>query len=88
MAMADKDDSCAMDMNSPVGKKILALVRRADDERAGEQESADIVFKNISKNTCRLLLAVDYGRGGPAQYFQRGVWGKVFDNEYMPGREF
>jgi SAM-dependent methyltransferase len=66
-----------MDMNSPTGKAILALVRKGDYAHAGEEEAIDIVFKNIAKDSQRLLLDVGCGRGGTAQYLQTKGWGKV-----------
>lgn len=66
-----------MDMNSPIGKAILALVRKADYAHAGEEEAIDIVFKDIPKDPERLLLDVGCGRGGTAQYVQQKRWGKV-----------
>jgi len=66
-----------MEMNSPIGKKILALVREADYAHAGEAEAINIVFKDIPKDTDRFLLDVGCGRGGTAQYVQRGGWGRV-----------
>jgi len=66
-----------MDMNSPTGKEILALVRKADYAHAGEEEAIDIVFKGIPKDPSRLLLDVGCGRGGTAQYLQHKGLGKV-----------
>lgn len=66
-----------MEMNSPIGKEILALVRKADYAHAGEEEAIDIVFKNISKDASRFLLDVGCGRGGTAQYVQHRGWGRV-----------
>jgi SAM-dependent methyltransferase len=66
-----------MDMNSPLGKQILALVRKADYAHAGEKEAIDLVFKNIPKDPRRLLLDVGCGRGKTAQYIQSKGWGKV-----------
>lgn len=66
-----------MDMNNPIGKKILALVRKADYAHAGEEEAVDIVFKNIPNNPKRLLLDVGCGRGGTAQYIQHKGLGRV-----------
>lgn len=66
-----------MDMNSPTGKAILALVRKADYAHAGEEAAINIAFKDISKDPGRLLLDVGCGRGGAAKYIQDGGWGKV-----------
>lgn len=66
-----------MDMNSPIGKEILALVRKTDYAHAGEEEAIDIVFKDMPKDPNRLLLDVGCGRGGTAQYVQHKGWGKV-----------
>jgi len=66
-----------MNMNSPTGKKILALVRKGDYAHAGEEEAVDIVFKNIPKDPARALLDIGCGRGGTAHYVQSKGWGKV-----------
>lgn len=66
-----------MDMNSPLGKKVLSIVRKADYAHAGEEEAIEIVFKNIPKDSKRLLLDVGCGRGKTAQSVQHKGWGKV-----------
>lgn len=66
-----------MEMNSPIGKQILALVRQGDYAHAGETEAIDLVFKKIPKDPSRLLLDVGCGRGGTAHYIQTNGWGKV-----------
>jgi SAM-dependent methyltransferase len=66
-----------MDMNSPMGKKVLALVRGADYAHAGEAEAVDTVFRDVPKDPARTLVDVGCGRGGTAQYVQRGGWGRV-----------
>jgi len=73
-----------MDMNSPKGKEILALVRKADYAHAGEEDAIDIVFKDIPKDPKRLLLDVGCGRGGTARYIQRSGWGKVVGIDIDP----
>ena len=64
-------------MNSPIGKQILALVRKSDYAHAGEEEAIDLTFESISKDPDRLLLDVGCGRGGTAHYIQRRGWGTV-----------
>ena len=66
-----------MDMNSPIGKEILALVRKGDYAHAGEEEAVDLVFKNIPRDPKRLLIDVGCGRGGTANYIQNKGWGRV-----------
>jgi SAM-dependent methyltransferase len=67
-----------MDMNSPLGKQILALVREADYAHAGEEEAIERTFQAIPKDPGRLLLDVGCGRGATANYIQRKGWGQVW----------
>jgi len=71
------DDGHMKDMNSPMGKRILALVRKGDYAHAGEEEAIEVVFKDIPKDPKRILLDVGCGRGGTAGYVQDKGWGKV-----------
>jgi ubiquinone/menaquinone biosynthesis C-methylase UbiE len=66
-----------MDMNSPKGKEILALVRNGDYAHAGEEEAIELAFRNMPKDPGRLLLDVGCGRGQTAQYVQHKGWGNV-----------
>lgn len=73
-----------MNMNSPMGKEILALVRKADYAHAGEEEAIEIVFKDMPRNPGRLLLDVGCGRGGTAHYLQEKGFGKVTGIDIEP----
>ncbi len=53
-----------MDMNSPMGKQILALIRDGDYAHAGEEEAIELTLKNVSKDPGRRVLDVGCGRGG------------------------
>jgi SAM-dependent methyltransferase len=66
-----------MEMDSPTGKKILALVRRADYAHAGEEEAINLVFNNVPRDANRSLLDVGCGRGGTAHYVRQKGWGRV-----------
>ncbi len=66
-----------MRMDSPTGKQILALVRNGDYAHAGEEESINLVFADVSKDPDRLILDVGCGRGGTANYLQQAGWGVV-----------
>lgn len=66
-----------MKMNSPMGKRILALVRGGDYAHAGELEAVELVFGKVARDSSRLLLDVGCGRGGTAHQVQDGGWGKV-----------
>lgn len=66
-----------MRMNSPIGKKILSLVRKGDFAHPGEEEAIDIVLKSFRPDQERTILDVGCGRGGTAQYLQSCNWGKV-----------
>ncbi len=65
------------EMNSFVGKRLLALVRGGDYAHAGEEEAIDRVFADVPKRSDRWLLDVGCGRGGTADYVRRGGWGRV-----------
>jgi SAM-dependent methyltransferase len=88
-----------MDMNSPIGKRILALVRNGDYAHAGEEEAIEITFQGVPKNRNNRLLDVGCGRGGTAHYVQSHGWGRVlgidldaesiaYARETYPGTEF
>ncbi len=66
-----------MKMNSPIGKKILSMVRNGDYAHPGEESAIDLVLKNISKNQSNTILDVGCGRGGTADYIYNHGWGKV-----------
>ena len=66
-----------MRMNDPIGKAILAMIRKSDYAHAGEEEAIDLVFCNIPKDPARMILDVGCGRGGTADYVYRKGWGNV-----------
>lgn len=66
-----------MEMNSPTGKKILALVRQGDYAHPGETAAIDLVFGKVPKDPSRSILDIGCGRGGTAHYVQSNGWGKV-----------
>jgi phosphoethanolamine N-methyltransferase len=66
-----------MRMNSPEGKRILALVRGGAFAHAGETEAIDLALAGISKNPNRAVLDAGCGLGGTAEYVQQHGWGQV-----------
>jgi len=64
-------------MNSPEGKRVLALVRGANYAHPGEEEAIDRVFIELEAKPSRQVLDVGCGRGGTADYFQRRGLGEV-----------
>jgi SAM-dependent methyltransferase len=66
-----------MRMNSPTGKKILALVRGGDYAHPGEEAAIDLALRDFATDRERLILDVGCGRGGTAQYLQDRGWGRV-----------
>jgi SAM-dependent methyltransferase len=67
----------AMRMNSPIGKKILSIVRQGDFAHPGEEEAIEIALKSFQPDKERTILDVGCGRGGTAHYLQSRGWGKV-----------
>ncbi|VVM07201.1 hypothetical protein MAMC_01493 [Methylacidimicrobium cyclopophantes] len=65
------------EMNSFVGKGLLALIRQGDYAHAGEEEAIDRVFGALPRSSERWLLDVGCGRGGTADYLRRGGWGRL-----------
>jgi SAM-dependent methyltransferase len=64
-------------MNSPIGKKILSIVRNGDYAHPGEEEAIELVMSRFPPDKGRRILDVGCGRGGTAQYLQKRGWGKV-----------
>ena len=88
-----------MKMNSAEGKGILALVRDGAYAHAGEEESIELVFSSVPRDSSRTVLDAGCGLGGTADYVQRQGWGRVsgFDidprtialaRQRYPGHEF
>jgi SAM-dependent methyltransferase len=86
-------------MNDYAGKEFLATVRAEDFAHAGEEESIELVFKDIPPQSNRMILDAGCGRGGTADYVHRHGWGSVIGidveaqsivraNEKYPSSEF
>jgi len=72
-----------MQMNSALGKGILALVRDGDYAHAGEEEAIRLALDPVPKSGSQFLLDAGCGRGGTAYFVQANGWGRVtgFDIE-------
>ena len=66
-----------MQMNSFMGKQVLALVRDGDFAHAGEEEAILRCFESVQPTAEQWLLNVGCGRGGTAHYLQSRGWGHV-----------
>src|SRR4051794_28000217 len=66
-----------MQMNSALGKRILAAVRGADFAHAGEAEAIELALAPVEKDARRTVLDAGCGRGGTAAYVQHHGWGRV-----------
>jgi SAM-dependent methyltransferase len=65
-----------MEMNSPTGKRILALVRNGDFAHPGEQAAVDLLMTGRVPSDSEVLLDVGCGRGGTLGYLRRSGWGR------------
>jgi ubiquinone/menaquinone biosynthesis C-methylase UbiE len=66
-----------MQMNSPEGKQILALVRKGDFAHPGEEQAIDICFSSLQRDPSREVIDIGCGRGGTAEYVRQRGWGNV-----------
>jgi SAM-dependent methyltransferase len=66
-----------MQMNSALGKRILAAVRGADFAHAGEAEAIELALAPVAKDPRRTVLDAGCGRAGTAAYVQQHGWGRV-----------
>ncbi|HJO92450.1 MAG TPA: class I SAM-dependent methyltransferase [Victivallales bacterium] len=64
-------------MNTVLGRRILSLIRHGDYAHPGEEKAIDLAFKNITKDSDRLLLDVGCGLGGTVEYLGNNGYGKV-----------
>ena len=72
-----------MQMNSSLGKRILALARAGDYAHAGEEEAIRLALEPVPRIGSQFLLDAGCGRGGTAHFVQENGWGRVtgFDIE-------
>ena len=64
-------------MNSPDGKRLLALVCGGDYAHAGEEEAIERTFRNVEKRYEQSILDVGCGRGGSANHLWQNGWGTL-----------
>jgi len=65
-----------MRMNSPTGKRILALVRHGDFAHPGEQAAVDLLMAGRVPSDRETLLDVGCGRGGTLDALRRRGWSR------------
>lgn len=65
-----------MQMNSPTGKRILALVRDGDFAHPGEQAAVDLLMAGRVPSQSEVLLDVGCGRGGTLDSLRRAGWSR------------
>lgn len=72
-----------MQMNSALGKRILAMARDGDYAHAGEEEAIRLALEPVPSIGSQHLLDAGCGRGGTAHFVQESGWGRVtgFDIE-------
>ena len=72
-----------MQMNSALGKRILALARDGDYAHAGEEEAIRLALEPVPRIVSQFLLDAGCGRGGTAHFVRENGWGRVtgFDIE-------
>ncbi len=64
-------------MNSVLGKKILAEIRGCNFAHPGEEKAIELVFKDVPKDSQKMILDVGCGIGGTASIIQNSGYGKV-----------
>jgi SAM-dependent methyltransferase len=73
MPMSESD----FQLNSPLGKAILALAREGDYAHPGEEEAIALAMALVDRPERRRVLDVGCGRGGSAAWLARHGWGPV-----------
>ncbi|MEO6847554.1 MAG: class I SAM-dependent methyltransferase [Chthoniobacterales bacterium] len=64
-------------MNSPLGKRILAMVRESDYAHPGEEEAIRMTLESLVEKSRRRWLDAGCGRGGTADFIMRQGWADV-----------
>lgn len=64
-------------MNNVLGKKILAEIRGCNFAHPGEEKAVELVFKDLQKDSQKMILDVGCGIGGTASMVQNSGYGKV-----------
>jgi len=64
-------------LNSPVGKQILATIRKGDYAHPGEEDAIAISLAGLTPNPTQRVLDVGCGRGGTTEWIRQQGWAKV-----------
>jgi len=64
-------------MNSVLGKRILAEIRGSNFAHPGEEKAIELLFKDVPKESQKMILDVGCGIGGTAAMVQNAGYGKV-----------
>ena len=64
-------------MNSPAGKRVLAMLRDGDYAHPGEDSAIAEALSLVPHSEVRRVLDAGCGRGGTADWLSRNAWGSV-----------
>jgi SAM-dependent methyltransferase len=70
-------DPMTFRLNSPLGKRILAVTRGGDYAHPGEEDAIRITLGKCAGTADRRWLDVGCGRGGTADFIMRAGWADV-----------
>jgi SAM-dependent methyltransferase len=66
-----------LNMNSPLGKAILAAIRGGDYAHPGEEECIELLWSGLPHWPNQSVLDAGCGRAGTALFVQQHGWGRV-----------
>jgi SAM-dependent methyltransferase len=70
-------DPMTFRLNSPLGKRILAVARAGDYAHPGEEDAIRMALGRVAGATGRRWLDAGCGRGGTADFVVRAGWAEV-----------